>query len=55
MIIPYLIFTVFGFLSSGTTRSTEIDSMPFLNSAPLTSIYSPRANVRVNLRAAIPL
>jgi hypothetical protein len=42
-------------LSSGTIFSTVTDNKPFFNSAPVTSIYSPSANVRVNLRAAIPL
>ena len=54
-IIPYLILIVFGFFSSGTMRSTKTFSKPFSKLAPTTSIYSPRAKVRVNFLAAIPL
>jgi len=54
-IISYFILIVLGFFSSGTIRSMLIFSMPSFRSAPVTSMYSPRANDRVNLRPAIPL
>ena len=54
-LISYVNSISLGILSSGIFRFSLMITIPFLNDASVTSIFSARSNVFVNARLAMPL